>query len=218
MGINVKITVEIMATIIIMICSYWYLFHYDKKEEGINKKHLLTYLGIMEVFLIIFCIILHIQYSNYQYIHILKMVCLVSFIVPLAWKDYNERIIPNKIILVMLIFRMIYLIPEFYVYQNKFFDILKDNVLAFIFIGAFLILVQLLFKNSIGMGDIKLMIIMAFYQGFSGVFSSIFFSMIMICIFGIILLILKKKTRKDTLPFAPAILIGSYVSILMTGM
>jgi len=73
-------------------------------------------------------------------------------------------------------------------------------------------------KNGFGMGDIKLMFIMILYLGFAGSFSAIFMSLVLSMIASIYLLIKKEKNKKDTIPFAPFVLIGTYLSVFLMGM
>ena len=109
------------------------------------------------------------------------------------------------------------MVVELVTMKKEFFSTFKECMLSCLAIGVFLIIVHFVFKNSIGMGDIKLLMVMALYEGFFGSFCAIFFSMIIVCILGIALMIAKKKGRKDVLPFAPAVLVGTCLSIIMTG-
>lgn len=68
------------------------------------------------------------------------------------------------------------------------------------------------------MGDIKLFALMGLYQGLFGVFNSVFFSLIVSFFISIILLILKRKNRKDVIPFGPSIYAGTVVGIFLTGL
>lgn len=54
-------------------------------------------------------------------------------------------------------------------------DSLKDGVIGAAVIGLFFLLISLIFKNSMGMGDIKLFALMGLYQGLWGAFNSVFF-------------------------------------------
>ena len=82
----------------------------------------------------------------------------------------------------------------------------------------FFLLCGLLVIGGVGMGDIKLILIMCLFQGFYGVISALFCSLFAACVLAIALLVLKKKTRRDSIPFAPAILLGTIVSVVLTGM
>ncbi len=91
-----------------------------------------------------------------------------------------------------------------------------DATLAAVIIGAFFTILLLIFKNSIGMGDIKLFCLMGLYLGLSGLLNAVFFSLLVSFFVSIAVLITKKKARNDTLAFGPMIFLGTLVSIIMT--
>ena len=212
-----QIFIEISIIAVLTVASWLYLKKTNDDQKYSIGKKLIIYQVAMFAILSAICVELNIVYDSNTMVHNTKLLVLIAFIVPLAWKDYYEYKIPNKVILVMLSIRVLLMIWELVIMKKDFFVELKDCVLACVLIGLFLILVHIIFKNSIGMGDVKLMMIMALYQGFYGVFSSIFFSMISVCILGVALLIVKKKKRKDALPFAPAVLFGTSISIVLSG-
>ncbi|MBE5927100.1 MAG: prepilin peptidase [Lachnospiraceae bacterium] len=212
-----QIAIEIIITAMLLAASYFYLKLNNKDEKYKCDKKLIIYHIIMLLVLSGIVVQLNLVYVNNSMVHNTKLMILLSCLVPLGWKDYFEYKIPNVVILFMLSARVVTMIWELIVLKKLFLVEFKDCFIAFAFIGIFLILVHIIFKNSIGMGDIKLMMMMALYQGFYGVFSSIFFSMISVCILAIILMIAKKKKRKDSLPFAPAVLFGTCISVFMSG-
>ena len=87
---------------------------------------------------------------------------------------------------------------------------------AALFIAA--VLCTLCIKNSIGYGDIKLFIVMGLLLGLTGIWSAIFLSLIVSFVVSVYFLITKKKGRKDLIPFGPALVIGTYLSVCLSGM
>jgi len=59
---------------------------------------------------------------------------------------------------------------------------------------------------------------MGLFQGIVGVISSLFLSLLVSFFVAIALLITRKKTRKEAIAFAPSVLIGTAVSMFLTGM
>ena len=47
---------------------------------------------------------------------------------------------------------------------------------------------------------------------------SVFVSLIVSFVISAVLLVTKKKKRRDVIPFAPALMIGTYISVFLTGM
>ena len=76
---------------------------------------------------------------------------------------------------------------------------------------------SLLIKGAIGMGDVKLFSVMALYLGLEGIWPAIFCSLIVSFFVAVFSLVTKRAKRKDNIPFAPAILIGTYLSVFLTG-
>jgi leader peptidase (prepilin peptidase)/N-methyltransferase len=74
------------------------------------------------------------------------------------------------------------------------------------------IAVNLITRNSIGLGDIKLFATVALFVDKERICDVIVYSIFVMGIISAIMLITKKKGRKDVVPFAPAILIAVVVT------
>ena len=55
------------------------------------------------------------------------------------------------------------------------------------------------------------------YQGIWGATNAVFFSLLVSFFLSVVLLILKRVTKKDVISFAPSILLGTVISILLSG-
>lgn len=147
----------------------------------------------------------------------IKALTLIMILFVCAWTDMGKYIIPNIIILIGAGIRLLYYIPELILYRADFFTIFKDNVIGIVIVAVFLLIGLLIVRSGLGMGDVKLLLVMAFYQGLTGIISSLFFSLLIAFAGSLYLLAAKKKKRRDTIPFAPFILAGTYVSFILTG-
>ena len=203
----------------VAICYYLNGVMWNSKDVTVLKltKNKITYLslavlstaGLITVFQLVYSLELLTQ---------IKLLTLVLIILPVAAIDLRIQKIPNKFLIVALIIRLIIYIPEFIVSSSLAFATLKDNLLGAVIIAGFFLVLLVAFKNSIGMGDIKLFAIMGLYQGLWGVINSVFFSLLVSFFLSIGLLISKKKGRKDTISFGPSILIGTIIAIGLAGM
>lgn len=155
---------------------------------------------------------------NLKLISQIKLLTLVLIILPVAAIDLRLQKIPNQFMLAALVLRLVIYIPEFIISASNAFSTLKDNILGALIIGVFFILLLLIFKNSIGMGDIKLFAIMGLYQGLWGAINSVFFSLVVSFVVSVALLISRKKEKKDTISFGPSILLGTIIAIGLAGM
>lgn len=147
-----------------------------------------------------------------------KLLVLLALLFVAASVDARQRIIPNAVVLAGLVLRVIFWIMELVTVPALFWNIMKNDLLACLLVVAFFVVGVLLVKGGIGMGDIKLMLVMCLFQGFYGVISSLFCSLFVAFVYAIVVLLARKKTRKDSVAFAPAILLGTILSIVLTGM
>lgn len=219
------IAVDIALSIILLIAGYvsacYYLneVKWNSKNIAVLKptrnKVLYLCFGVAAVATLItlFQTVYHLEL-----IPQIKLLTLVMVILPVAAIDLRLQKIPNQFMLAALVLRVLIYIPEFIIFASAAFSTLKDNLLGAVIIGAFFLLLLLIFKNSIGMGDIKLFAIMGLYQGLWGAINSVFFSLMVSFVLSVGLLITRKKGRKDTISFGPSILLGTIIAIGLAGM
>lgn len=148
----------------------------------------------------------------------MRLLTLALLILPMACVDAKTQKIPNRFLLVGLAIWALFTIAEFIFSAKTAVGTLLDGLLGAAIIGGFFLLLLLIFKNSIGMGDIKLFALMGLYQGLWGAVNAVFFSLLVSFVLSVLLLITKKKNRKDTIPFGPSILFGTIIAISLSGM
>lgn len=167
--------------------------------------------------LILMAVVFAVRYDQYTYIYVWKRMLITAGLMTAAFYDKKELRIPNFLIVALLICRIILLSAEFLSQRQIIVSTLLSEVVAAGAMGVLCLLCVIIMKGSMGMGDVKLLITMGVFEGLTGIFSAIFTSMILIFFAAVFLLITKKKGRKDALPFAPFLFVGTYVSILLTG-
>lgn len=227
---NIESVIVLIFTIlfsiagIIMLRYEW--IRLEKKEnseiaEDISfwkfPKWLWVYGAVMLMVQISFACLLPIIYIDNTACMFIKRLGLLVLIWQAAATDWKYQKIPNDIILVGVAFRVIMLIPEFFFEREMLVSNLISEGTAFVGITVFVVICLVLMKNSIGMGDLKLLMVMALCQGVDGIMSSGFMSMLVSFFAAVAVLLTKKKSRKDTLPFAPCVLVGTLLSVFMTG-
>lgn len=88
-------------------------------------------------------------------------------------------------------------------------------VSAVVFFGVFFLL-RAASRGGIGYGDIKLITAAALILGVYGTFGFLLFSHVLAAVAAVVLLLMKKATRKDGLPFGPFFYLG-YLLMILTG-
>lgn len=171
--------------------------------------------GFVTVGILVFC--LNTTYSI-DLITRLSLITLVLLILPVSAIDMRLQKIPNVFLLVGLTIRIVYLAVMYIQDASNAWIITKDSLIGSVVIGLFFLFLLVVFKNSIGMGDVKLFALMGLYQGLWGVINSVFFSLVVSFFVSIALLITKKKGRKDTISFGPSIYLGTIIAMCMAGM
>lgn len=219
------IIIEVLVAAALISFGYVYCCYYLGKEKQFTSILIMLKLTKMKVFYLILSIIsilsLILIFEEMYDIGIftkIKLLSLVSFLIPAAAIDLRKQVIPNQLLFFSLTFRVLLLVFEFIFSTSTIFLILTDSIVGAVIISAFFLLLYFVFKNSIGMGDIKLFAIMGLYQGLWGVINSVFFSLMTSFLISIGLLVTRKKSRKDTISFAPSILLGTIIAIGLTGM
>ncbi len=183
-----------------------------------EKKIFLAYVLLSEVLLLVLAGRLIGEPDGEGILSQGKRTACVSALFVAAYVDLKEKIIPNRLLAESVGYWAVVTAAEFALEWDAAVQNLILEALGAI--GIFLVcaIFLLVMKNSIGMGDIKLFMVMGLYLGLSSMMNALLLSFILMFFFALILLVLRKKGRKDDLPFAPAALIGTYLSVFLTGM
>jgi leader peptidase (prepilin peptidase)/N-methyltransferase len=65
-----------------------------------------------------------------------------------------------------------------------------------------------------GGGDVKLAALIGFFLGWKLALVALFLAVLVATVFGIGLIIIKRKSRKDAIPFGPFLALGAFFSLL----
>lgn len=130
---------------------------------------------------------------------------LTSSLIVVTFIDFDHKIVPDKITLPGIILGLIF----------SFFTPITfiDSLLGTIISGGLFYLIAAISRGGMGGGDIKLVAMIGAFLGIQKILLTIFVSAFIGSIVGITLMILKKKKRKDALPFGPFLALGAMISI-----
>ncbi len=186
--------------------------------KTVLSKWMIAYSILMCAATIGISVVFALVYSSNSFCFSLKRLALLSVLWPIAWIDFKTYRVPNAFVLLGLIYRAAILILELFLeYEGVWNRLLFEGIAAVALLFA-AFLCTLLIKNSVGAGDMKLFVVMGLLLGMNGIWGAIFASLIVSFIVAVVLLISKKKTRKDAIPFGPALVIGTFLSVFLTGM
>lgn len=219
------ILADIVVSLLLIVIGYiaiCYYFH-DKKWNSKDitslklNKNKTIYLMTEICSIVLLIAVFRICY-DLEALAEIKLLVLVLSIFPIAAVDYKIQKIPNRFLATALCFRGLLYIPETLNSPRNALSIFIDNFLGAIIVSVFFLLLLLVFRNSIGMGDVKLFFVMGMYQGLWGVINSVFFSLVVSFFVSVALLMARRKKKTDTIALGPNILVGTMIAICLAGM
>ncbi|NLM43588.1 MAG: prepilin peptidase [Clostridiales bacterium] len=137
---------------------------------------------------------------------------IISILIMISVIDYYHQIIPDFLLFLIIIITVSYTLINYFIIRKSI--LLIDSIIGFFAAGFFFILIALISNGGMGGGDIKLISILGFILGLKKIVLNIVLSFIIGAIVSIFLLLSRKKSRKDPIPFGPFINISFIISIL----
>lgn len=149
--------------------------------------------------------------------NLLRLVLLGTLLTAAAYIDALSHKIPNWIVLCTAAVFAGCTVLDFVLSGTDAVPMALNSVLAAAVFFVVFFLVRLASRGGVGYGDIKMITAAALILGIYGTFSFLLVSHVPAAVAAIALLVSKKATRKDGLPFGPFFYLGYLVTIL-TGM
>ncbi|MDO5707511.1 MAG: A24 family peptidase [Andreesenia angusta] len=137
---------------------------------------------------------------------------IISILLIISIIDYKKMIIPDGLVSILIIISLIYHYNEFNKYQN--INSIIESIKGFSFIIISFSLIYFIKKDSIGHGDFKLFLAIALLFNFKDMIMIFIMSFNIAAVISALLIVFKKKTRNDIIPFAPFISISTILVIL----
>lgn len=149
-------------------------------------------------------------------LNMVKLIVLMGILAAVAVVDLKKTIIPNFLIVIGLIVRIVIYVIELLFYNNIFVPQLLSDFLGFSIGFGILFIVSIVFRGAIGFGDVKLFGLIGLMSGAICTYSTLIFCLLISTIVSLILIITKKKNRKDSIPFGPFIFVGYVIAIILS--
>lgn len=212
----------ILYTFALIVVSYLYLkARYKLNETGNLKNILIKHIKyvLLTTIILIGIVTAELWYifnsENAQLSVLLKWTTLFWGMYLLAKTDYHEKLIPNKVILVMLGIRVVLLAFEVFTNLEYWNTVLTYPALGAAIGGIIMAVAMLISRKGVGMGDVKMFVIIGAYVGSTEILSTMFYSFLISAIGGLFLLITRKAGLKDSVPMAPFAFAGVAVEYLL---
>lgn len=198
------ISLQVMITVFVQILAFVYM--HMKSQKTLSRKR--------QCFLWISSIILTIgtSYVIYQTTEdvcaFTRFITLYQILFCIAVIDYQYKIIPNFLLLVGMGCQLLCNFFAHFIQNSSWMQLFQPNISGFLGSIFLLLLIYLLSRRSIGFGDVKLFGVIGFYTNFPFSFTVLFLALLCSSFCAILCLLSKRKTKNDTLPFGPFILLG----------
>lgn len=149
--------------------------------------------------------------------NVLRLLLLGTLLAAAAYIDALSHKIPNWVVLCTAAVFAGCTVLDFVLSGTDAVPMALNSVLAAVAFFVVFFLVRLASRGGVGYGDIKMITAAALILGIYGIFSFLLVSHVLAAVAAIALLVSKKATRKDGLPFGPFFYLGYLITIL-TGM
>lgn len=147
--------------------------------------------------------------------NVLRLVLLGTLLAAAAYIDALSHRIPNQIVLCTAAVFVGCTVLDFFLSGTEALPMMFNSLGAAAVFFLVFFLVRLASRGGVGYGDIKMITAAALILGVYGTFSFLLVSHVLAAAAAIVLLVSKKATRKDGLPFGPFFYLGYLATILL---
>lgn len=190
---------KIISTIICLLLSIFInYFSFYKKNTKNFETAILIIIASSIVFYVLDLFIFKNIITDY-----LAFIMLLSFLLSITFEDIKTNLMDNRVILFYFIL--------FLIYRIIFLDlsIFLEGVLGFVLSFVLLIIPYLIKRDLIGFGDIEAISACGMIIGFPNIFHFLFKTFLFVFIYGLYLMITKKKENMKEIPLAPFLLLAT---------
>ena len=145
-------------------------------------------------------------------VQFLIYIFLSSALIIIAFIDLNQHIVPDVISLpgIIIGFILSFFVPYISFINSALGVVVGGGIILIIGLAGSVIFK----KEAMGGGDVKLAAMIGAFLGWRYIIISLFLGFFLGALAGIILILLKIKSRKDVVPFGPFIVLGSFIILL----
>jgi len=133
----------------------------------------------------------------------------VAALIVVTFIDLEHFLIPNSVVLAVIVLGI-----GLHIFVRPFN--IYNAVLTFLGAGLFFLVLYLLSRGGLGGGDVKLAAALGLWLGWPGAALAVFLGSLIGSVISISLIALKKKNRKDPIPYGPFLVFGTII-VLFAG-
>lgn len=126
---------------------------------------------------------------------------LTYVLIGVAFIDLEHKLIPNRLTIPFLLVGLVFM-----AWKGEFPAAAIGGLLG----GGVLLLIVLLYPKGMGMGDVKLLAMIGVYAGWERIFIVLFLASLLATAVALLLIVAKKMTRKDPIPFGTFLCIAAF--------
>ena len=175
--------------------------------KRISWQYPLVELATGVIFLLV-SIIFGVRSFGYIYYLLISSLLIIVFVY-----DLKHYIIPDGVIYTAIIASFLYNIVYSFLTIGSFQFFLQSLLAALLASGFFLLIVLISKGKWMGVGDIKLALLMGLFLSWPNIIIALFSAFFIGAVIGVGLIILKKKGLKSEVPFGPFLVTGTFLSL-----
>jgi len=144
------------------------------------------------------------------------LIILSCFLIIIFVYDLKHYLIPDKVIYPAIIIGLVYQVFEVlkFGFNNLNFDSFLYALFSAGLASAFFFSIFLISQGKwMGFGDVKLAFFLGLVLGWPNTFVAMFIAFLIGALIGTGLIALKRKTLKSEVPFAPFLIIGTFIAL-----
>jgi len=144
---------------------------------------------------------------------IIPYCAFVSALIVVTFIDIQHLIIPDMITLPGIVLGFL---VSFFPFMGVRW---LDSLIGVVACGGCFLIIAILSRfiwkrDGLGGGDVKLIAMIGAFLGWQGGAVTIFWASFLGSLFGVFLILMRKKGRKDVIPFGPFLCLGALISLL----
>lgn len=133
---------------------------------------------------------------------------IVAVLIAAAFIDIRTRRIPDRLVLAAATAGLLLMSVDS---GKSWIDSLAGGLVS----GVVMLIIRMITRNGLGLGDVKLLGCTGIYLGLEGALSSMVVAVVLSGIFSLVLICIKRENRKSEIPFAPFILAGTLAAVFL---